>query len=82
MALVHTYLPVVFHPIGDNAFFADALHDRNINKPGEFLFCAAETADFFLGNTQKLFDARRPLVKQLLAVYQNERVHLAFRDDV
>ena len=81
VALVHNNLTVIFYPFLNRVFFHHALHYRNINNAGQFLFAAAKTADVLFGNAEKLIDPLRPLIQQLFSVNQNDRINFSLGDN-
>ena len=81
VALIHNNMTVILYPFLNCVFFYQALHYRNINNAGQFLFVTAETADVLFGNTKKLIYPLRPLVQQLFAVNQNDRINFSLGDN-
>ena len=82
MAFIDDDVAVVGDEIEHCAFVVQALQNGDIDFAAGFLLPAADNADLFRVEVEKHREPLAPLIEQLAAMHEHERVHAAARDQV
>jgi hypothetical protein len=77
MAFIDNELPVFCDQIIHNAPVSEALNHGDINDAGRLAYASANLANAVLRQTEKILQARGPLLHKLTAMHQDERADLA-----
>ncbi|MCY1460296.1 hypothetical protein D9M71_778460 [compost metagenome] len=75
MAFINDDLSILFHLLTDFTLARQRLHHRDIDEPARLGFTAPDGADHALLTTQESLQALLPLLKQLHAMHQHQRIH-------
>ena len=80
MAFVHDEVAVVGHAVEHGAFAVQALDDGDVHSSRELVLAAAEMADVARINVEEHGEPFAPLVQQLPAMHEHERIDTAGGD--
>src|SRR3974377_2195732 len=77
MALIDDYLPIFGYNVIHRALAIQALEKRDVDRASRLPATRADLADIFQRKIQKNRKTFPPLVEELSAMYQNQRVGLS-----
>jgi hypothetical protein len=80
MAFIDDEMAILGDDVGDRPLADEALHHRDIDHAGRLLPRAMDDADVGGHDVEKGAEPRHPLVEQLAAVHQHQRVRAALGD--
>ena len=81
VALVHDKMPIIFDQVRHLAFPDQALNERHIDNTGRPFLPAANNANAIGVDIEERAEPRNPLIQQLLAMHQDQRISGPFRDE-
>src|SRR5512134_3556343 len=81
VAFVDDHVAVIGDEISDHALADETLNDTNVNPPSRSTSASADATDRFGRYVEERRKALDPLIEQLPAMHQHERVDAASRDE-
>ncbi len=80
MAFVDDYMPIVGDQIRDGTLPHQALHEGDIDIPGQLLLPAMDDAELVRRDIQKGLETRHPLIEELPAMDKDQGVPISRRN--
>ena len=80
VTFIDDQIAVLSHAIIHQSFVNEALHERDIQRPGQFFTSTAQSPDCFRRQIEEGGQAFDPLFEELLAVNQNQGINTALRN--
>jgi hypothetical protein len=81
VAFIHHQMTIVADPVVHRAFADEALHQRHVQRTGQFSAPTAQPTDGLRRHAQESGEPFDPLLQELLAVNENEGVYAAFSNE-